>query len=430
MGRVPGNNRVRPVAHQDRRAGLAVAGAVARLQAGDAPGLGQLPAERTCPAAACQQARGLGPAAGAAELLGPGDDQSLIGSQLEDAGQLGLAVGLAAELAVHGRTFFMQRPFIGPGGDQTVEIPEGLGPAPGRGAFAGAVSLEVQNLLSRAQPLRLLVIGRGLVELVGRGPRAGPARVQEPVIGPGGDQAVEVPDRREGVAVLLGLADHRLVPGGTVVELHGRGIEAAELLEPLAPGRTVEPRDRQARLHPQAGPGLDSQRQVVEARVLERLGNGPGAGFAELVDGGDRPAIGREYDLMNSDVSWTAAGRPAATWPGRRAGPRRPRIPRRPDRHRRETPHRWPATRRSGAWREPRRSSASRSLTVPSLPSVRNSRPSGRNPPAASSIIRSPIGCPRVVSHRRVKRMPVLLASRARPSGRNSIRLIAFRPGQ
>ena len=108
-----------------------------------------------------------------------------------------------------------------------------------------------------------------------------------------------MPEGREGVAVLLGLADHRLVPGGIVIGLHGGGIEAAELLEPLAPGRAVEPRDRQARLHPQAGPGLDSQRQVVEARVLERLGNGPGAGFAELVDGGDRPAIGRECDLMN-----------------------------------------------------------------------------------------------------------------------------------
>ena len=175
MGRVPGNDRVRPLARQDRRAGLAVAGAVARLQAGDAPGLGQLPAERTCPAAACQQARGLGPAAGAAELLGPGDDESLIGSQLEDAGELGLAVGLAAELAVDRRTFLVQRPVIGPGGDQAVEIPEGLGPAPGCGAFDGAVSLEVQDLLPRAQPLGLLVIGGGLVELVGQGPRAGPA---------------------------------------------------------------------------------------------------------------------------------------------------------------------------------------------------------------------------------------------------------------
>ena len=57
-----------------------------------------------------------------------------IGSQLEDAGQLGLAVGLAAELAVDRRAVLMQRPVIGPGGDQAVEIPEGLGPAPGRGA--------------------------------------------------------------------------------------------------------------------------------------------------------------------------------------------------------------------------------------------------------------------------------------------------------
>ena len=176
-----------------------------------------------------------------------------IGSQLEDAGELGLAVGLAAELAVDRRAVLVQRPVIGPGGDQAVEIPEGLGPALGLGAVDDAVSLEVEDLLPRAEPLGLLVIGGGLVELVGPGPRAGPAGVQEPVIGPGGDQAVEVPDRREGVAVLLGLADHRLVPGGIVIELHGGGIEPAELLEPLAPGRGVEPRDRQAR-SPCGGP--------------------------------------------------------------------------------------------------------------------------------------------------------------------------------
>ncbi len=101
------------------------------------------------------------------------------------------------------------------------------------------------------------------------------------------------------MAVLLGLADHRLVPGGIVVELQGGGIELAELLEPVAPGRGVEPRDRQAGLHPVAGPGLDAQRQVVDALVRERLGDGPGPGFAEVVDGGDRPAVGREGDVMN-----------------------------------------------------------------------------------------------------------------------------------
>ena len=108
-----------------------------------------------------------------------------------------------------------------------------------------------------------------------------------------------MPDRREGVAVLLGLADHRLVPGGTVIELQGGGIEPAELLEPLAPGGGVESRDRQARLHSQTSPGLNSQRQVVEALVQERFGDGPGARFAELVDGGDRPAIDRECEVMN-----------------------------------------------------------------------------------------------------------------------------------
>src|SRR5262249_38409245 len=49
-----------------------------------------------------------------------------------------------------------------------------------------------------------------------------------------------------------------------------------------------------------AGPGLDAQRQVVDALVRERLGDGPGPGFAEVVDGGDRPAIGRERDAMDA----------------------------------------------------------------------------------------------------------------------------------
>ena len=104
--------------------------------------------------------------------------------------------------------------------------------------------------LAEVQALHALDVGEAdqdrrvepLVELVGRGPRAGPWCVQEPVIRPGGDQAVEVPDRREGVAVLLGLAEHRLVPCGTVIEPHGGGVEAAKLLEPLAPGRAVERR--------------------------------------------------------------------------------------------------------------------------------------------------------------------------------------------
>ena len=41
---------------------------------------------------------------------------------------------------------------------------------------------------------------------------------------------------------------------------------------------------------------------------------------------------------------------------------------------------------------------ASRSLTVPSLPSVRKARPSGRNPPDVSSAIGPPIARPRIVS--------------------------------
>ena len=190
---------------QDRRAGLAVTSPVARLQAGDGPGLGQLPAEGTRPAAACQQARSLGPAAGQAKLLGPRDDHSLIGPQLENAGELGLAVGLAAELAVHGRTFFTQMASSGRAAIKRSRYQRASAHRSAVGAFAGAVSLEVQDLLARAQPLSLLVVGGGLVELVGQRPRPGPAGIQEPVIRPGGDQAVEVPDRREGVAVLLGL---------------------------------------------------------------------------------------------------------------------------------------------------------------------------------------------------------------------------------
>src|SRR5262249_42523646 len=205
------DRRDRPFPGQERRAGLAVAGSVSGLQAGDAPGLRQLSADGALAAAPCQQARGLGPAAGAAELLGAGDDEPLVGSQLEAAGELGLAVGLASQLAIARRAVLVQHPVLGPGGDQAVEIPEGLGPAAGPGAVDDAVKLEVEEILSLAEPLGLLVIEVGLVEPVGQGPGAAPTGVEGPVVGPGGDQTVEVPDRGEGVAGPLGLDDHRLV---------------------------------------------------------------------------------------------------------------------------------------------------------------------------------------------------------------------------
>ena len=406
MGGIPGNNCVRPVARRDRRTDFAVAGMVARLQAGDAPGPGQLRAEGTCPAAACQQARGLGPAASAAKLLGGRHDQSLIGASLENAGELGPAVGLAAELAVYGRTFFIQSPIIGPGSDQSVEIPEGLDPGPGRGAFAGAVGLEVQDLLRRAQPLRLLEIGRGLVELVRQGPRTGPG-------GATGSQssgrAVIRRSRCQIAAKALPFCSASRSIGscqaGPSSSCTAVGSRRPSCSKTLVPGRTVEPRDRQAHLHPQAGPGLDSQGQVALARVRKRLGNGPGARFAEVVDGRDRPAIGREYDLMN----------------GMSHGPRRADRLRRGQVTEPDAPSSNPAATRPPSPRNAAQVAgdeevrtlartapvvASRSLTVPSLPSVRKARPSGRNPPAASKCNGSPIGCPREVSHSRVELLP------------------------
>ena len=71
-----------------------------------------------------------------------------------------------------------------------------------------------------------------------------------------------MPDRREGVAALFGLADHRLVPGGIDVGLHRGGIEPAELLEPLAPGRGVEPGDRAVGFHLETRAGLDAESQA------------------------------------------------------------------------------------------------------------------------------------------------------------------------
>ena len=41
-----------------------------------------------------------------------------------------------------------------------------------------------------------------------------------------------MPEYGEGVAVLFGLADHRLVPGGIDSRLHSRRIEPADLLQP------------------------------------------------------------------------------------------------------------------------------------------------------------------------------------------------------
>ena len=203
-----------------------------------------------------------------------------------------------------------------------------------------------------------------------------------------------MPEGRERMAVLLGLADHRLVPGGIVIGLHGGRIEAAELLEPVAPGRGAEPRDRQAGLHPEAGPGLDSQRQVVDALVLERLGDGPGPGFAEVVDGGDRPAIGRECDVLNG----------VSHGPRRADRLRRGRVAE-PDRAVRETrddqaaiaaERRTGGPRRSGQQAgEDRSGRGVAELDRAVAPTVRKARPSGRNPPDPSSIMGSPIACPR-----------------------------------
>ena len=48
-----------------------------------------------------------------------------------------------------------------------------------------------------------------------------------------------MPEGREGVAVLLGFADHRLVPGGIIIGLHRCRIKPAELLEPVAPAAAL-----------------------------------------------------------------------------------------------------------------------------------------------------------------------------------------------
>ena len=136
-----------PSAVRERRAGLAISGVVACFETGDGPGLGQLPAERAPPAAACQQGRGLGPAACAAELLGPRDGKPLVGAELEHEGELGLAVGLAAELAVDGGSVLVQARIVRPGGDESVEIAQGLGPAPEPAAVGDAMSLEIEDLI-------------------------------------------------------------------------------------------------------------------------------------------------------------------------------------------------------------------------------------------------------------------------------------------
>jgi hypothetical protein len=86
------------------------------------------------------------------------------------------------------------------------------------------VRLEVEHLIARAEPLGILEIVGRLVQLVGQGPGAAPAGVEEPVVvgrianpsylGPGGKQAVEVPERRKAVAVLLGFAEQQVCPTG------------------------------------------------------------------------------------------------------------------------------------------------------------------------------------------------------------------------
>lgn len=136
-------------------------------------GLGQLLAEWTSPAAACPQVRGLAPPAGSAEFLGPGNDHALVGSQLEDTCEFLLAVGLAAELAADRRAVQMQRPVLGTGGNQAVEIPKGRGQVFALGAIEHAMSLEVEDLIARAELISLLEIGRGVSARHGPGQIAG-----------------------------------------------------------------------------------------------------------------------------------------------------------------------------------------------------------------------------------------------------------------
>src|SRR5262249_19177449 len=160
----------RSLPRQRRRARLTVAGVVFCLEAGDGPSLDQPLAQWPPPAATSRQPRGLAPAAGTANFLGPGKDHALIGSQLENAGQVGLAVGLAAELAVDRCAVQMQRPILGTGGNQAVEIPQCRSPALGLGAIEHTVRLEVEDLLARAESLGILEIVGHLIKLVGQGP--------------------------------------------------------------------------------------------------------------------------------------------------------------------------------------------------------------------------------------------------------------------
>ncbi len=99
-----------------------------------------------------------------------------------------------------------------------------------------------------------------------------------------------------------------------------------------------------------------------------------------IVDGGHRPAIGREYDLdeqaclMNrgGPTGCAVAGSQSRTAPSSKPTATRPPSPRNAaqmagDEEVRSLVRTSPVV-------------ASRSLTVPSLPAVRNARPSGRNP--------------------------------------------------
>ena len=262
MGGIPGNNCVRPVARRDRRTDFAVAGTVARLQAGDAPGLGQLRAEGTCPAAACQQARGFGPAASAAKLLGARHDQSLIGASLENAGELGLAVGLAAELAVYGRTFFIQSPIIGPGSDQAVEIPEGLGPRPAWCSRCAQWAWKSRTCSAELSRSACWKSAAALSNLSGQGPRTGPARTASQSSGRAAIRRSRCQIAAKALPFCSASRSIGSCQAGPSSSCTAVGSSRPSCSRRSRAGRTVEPRDRQAHLHPQAGPGLDSQGQA------------------------------------------------------------------------------------------------------------------------------------------------------------------------
>src|SRR5438552_7549316 len=150
-------------------------------------------------------------------LLGAvGKELAVVGPQGQRLLQVGIMLGRLVELGEGFGTFGVAAPVVRGGGNETILIPKGGFPLPQHATLSGAMPIPVEQARARTVLGRPVVLGRGPVKLAGLLQRGAAASVQSPVAGLPGEEALEVPQFAARVAILLGVAGARLVPGRLV----------------------------------------------------------------------------------------------------------------------------------------------------------------------------------------------------------------------